>query len=195
MNTTKKNTKRKMSEDGTGFVKDQKPYVVIQCKKCHQYFYSKTEVKNKKCPRCKQNHVIKDFLENSLIVNGITQACESVIEKQNDLAIKELGRAPDLKSEYDFCVYTPSDCTPSSMFNENKIKKKRKDLAINSNDYSALFIEMLKEVSQSYEEVPKFVIDMKAEEYEIPLSEIKILMKEFKKILIPTSNNLYKFAF
>ena len=64
--------------------KQKKPakYIVFQCTKCNQYTYAKVSQKGKKCPRCRQNHVVADL--HGEIVEGATQAMQLVKQHQNN---------------------------------------------------------------------------------------------------------------
>jgi len=48
-------------------------------------------------------------------------------------------------------------------------------------DYSERFLEMLQFLQLTYRKFPKFMIEIMAENYGIPLKEIKPLMIKFRK--------------
>lgn len=62
-------------------------------------------------------------------------------------------------------------------------------------DYSDTFYEMLQFLHQSYKKFPKFMIEIMAEKYNIPLEEIKPLFLKFRKkgILLIVKDEGYTF--
>ena len=58
-------------------------------------------------------------------------------------------------------------------------------------DYSEIFLEMLQFLQLTYRKFPKFMIEIMAENYGIPLQEIKPLMNKFRKegILLPKNKS------
>jgi len=162
----------KMEENA--FKKDETPYLVFVCKKCHQYSYVKTTQKTKKCLRCGRTHQVKDLLRLGEIVNGMTEAVNTVKKKQTELAI------PEFRSEGDFVVATNKFST------RTPIKKSKNKVLSNKDsnkiiDFKEQFIEILLELSKLYGKFPKYMLEIMAENYEIPALELKLLIKSFKK--------------
>jgi hypothetical protein len=62
-------------------------------------------------------------------------------------------------------------------------------------DYSETFFEMLQFLQRSYKKFPKFMIEIMAEKYNIPLKEIKPLLNKFRKngILLLVKDEGYTF--
>ncbi|MFW9822728.1 MAG: hypothetical protein ACFFE4_07330 [Candidatus Thorarchaeota archaeon] len=62
-------------------------------------------------------------------------------------------------------------------------------------DYSATFYEMLRFLQQSYKKFPKFMIEIMAEKFDIPLEEINPLFLKFRKkgILLIVKDEGYTF--
>ncbi|GAH52411.1 unnamed protein product, partial [marine sediment metagenome] len=89
-------------------------------------------------------------------------------KKQTELAI------PEFRSSSDFIVVTNSIARP----------KNRVNALINSDqefDYKGKFNEMLMELSKLYRQFPKYMLEIMAENYGIPHSELSVLINEFKK--------------
>jgi len=63
-------------------------------------------------------------------------------------------------------------------------------------DYSETFLEMLQFLQLTYKKFPKFMIEIMAENYGIPLNEIKPLMIKFRKqgILLILKEEGYTFT-
>jgi hypothetical protein len=63
-------------------------------------------------------------------------------------------------------------------------------------DYSQIFLEMLHFLQLTYKKFPKFMIEIMAENYGIPLNEIKPLMVKFRKegILLILKDEGYTFT-
>lgn len=63
-------------------------------------------------------------------------------------------------------------------------------------DYSKTFLEMLQFLQLTYKKFPKFMIEIMAENYDIPLNEIKPLMIKFRKqgILLILKEEGYTFT-
>ena len=57
-----------------------------------------------------------------------------------------------------------------------------------------IFKKMVAELTQKYKHFPLYIIEIMAENYGIPCSEVKILIRGFQKKgkLIKLKNNLYK---
>lgn len=62
-------------------------------------------------------------------------------------------------------------------------------------DYSETFYEMLKVLQRTYRKFPKFMIEIMAENYGIPIKEIKPLLNKFRKkgILLIMKDEGYTF--
>ena len=62
-------------------------------------------------------------------------------------------------------------------------------------DYSETFLKMLQFLQLTYEKFPKFMIEIMAENYGIPLQEVKPLMLKFRKegILLILKDEGYTF--
>ena len=63
-------------------------------------------------------------------------------------------------------------------------------------DYSETFLKMLQFLQFTYEKFPKFMIEIMADKYGIPLEEIKPLTIKFRKegILLIKKNEGYTFT-
>jgi hypothetical protein len=165
--------------------KDETSYFLFTCEKCGRWLYVKTTQKNKKCLNCRRTHVVNSIKKRAEIVKGITPAARRVKELQHDLAREERGRLPDLRSENDF---NPVIMT-SNQHSINRNFSKQCNSAI---DKSTVFYRALLEVK--FQSFPFYIIEMIAEELEIPKSELKILMRELikGKVLIPLPNQYFK---
>jgi len=149
------------------FQKDDKSYVIFACSKCSQFSYVKTTQKTKKCLRCGRMHQVKDILHSGVIVRGMTQAVRTVKEKQNELARKKKKGTPTLRAKNDFSINVDNrERKPS--FNEKK-------------DYTYMFKRVLSELSHTYSSFPKYMIEILAKNYGIPQSELKGLIRQFKR--------------
>ena len=170
--------------EGEGWKKDEKSYLVFTCLKCKQYIYVKTTQKTKKCLRCGRQHKVALILNTREIVKGITKAVEMVKTRQHELAIKELGTTPEFRASDDFTVKS----RPKKIF--------AIDNSSNDNDYSSKFTKMLQEISGSYTVFPFYVLEIMAENFDIPVSELKILVKVFqKKGILLRQDGSYKIQF
>jgi len=169
--------------DEIGWKRDETPYIVFPCKKCGQFMYVKEQKKTKKCLRCGQSYKILEVKESSEIVYGMTTAVKIVKERQNDLALKELGTHPEFKSLNDFRI-------TKNMKNITEVINKKNY----ENDYNFMFKKMLIELSEMYKEFPFYILEMMAEDYGIPESEVKLMISMFIKqgILIQLKSNCYK---
>ena len=167
---------------------DENPYIIFKCFKCHHYIYVKTSQKTKKCLRCGYSHKVKNLINSGEIIKGLTNAIAAVKEKQNELAVEELKREPDLRTMNDFCLSRSSK--PVVKLNEN-LKQKE-----NKNEYYKNFSQLLVELSEKYEKFPSYMISMLIDEFNIPISELQILINRFTSqgILIPLKNNYYKIS-
>ena len=63
-------------------------------------------------------------------------------------------------------------------------------------DYSETFLEMLHFLQITYKKFPKFMIEVMAENYGIPLKEVKPLMLKFRKkgMLLILKNEGYTYT-
>jgi len=158
------------------FKKDETPYLVFTCKKCRQYSYVKTTQRTKKCLRCGRTHQVKDILSLGEIVYGMTEAVNTVKQKQTELA------TPEFRSEGDFVVATNKfpTRTPVKKSKRKVLSEIDSDKNINS-DLKEQFSEILLELSKLYGKFPKYMLEIMAENYGIPALELKLLIKSFKK--------------
>jgi len=147
-----------------GWQKDKTPYIVFSCRKCYNFLYSKATQKTKKCVRCGCSHVV-NTIQGGVIVYGISKAVSTVQEQQNELAVKELGSAPELRASGDFKV----DGIP---------KQIRLGIEDPEETYIQKFNQMICELSNLYTEFPYYLIEMMAENFDIPESEIKFFVKD-----------------
>ncbi|HEC37257.1 hypothetical protein LCGC14_0796410 [marine sediment metagenome] len=167
-----------------GFKKDETPYIVFPCSKCKQYMYVKMTQKTKRCLRCGRHHKVVSIINSGEIIDGITNAVDMVKQKQTEFATKESGSVPEFRAMGDFK-------------SSNKIKfctvQKKENLDINE-DYSADFKRMLSEISNMYKKFPYYLIEIMAEDYNIPETELKILVRNSitNGILNQAERNLYE---
>jgi len=161
--------------------KDETPYLVFSCTKCNGFTYAKTTQKQKKCPRCGRIHLLSNILNSGKIINGISAAVNHVKEKQNELAIKELGAPPEFRSFNDFTI------APTAKSSRDEIGQEEEDIYIHK------FKKMLIKLAEMYKELPFYVIEFMADNYDIPTSEVKILTRLFLKegLLIRKANSHY----
>ncbi|MFX1480961.1 MAG: hypothetical protein ACFFCI_22995 [Promethearchaeota archaeon] len=166
--------------DEVRWKKDKTPYIVFECAKCKQYLYAKTTQKGKKCLRCGCHHRISSIIDSGEIVYGMTVAVEKVKEKQNMYAERKLGHKPEFRAFNDYKV---------AGFASQNVEMKR----IGDLNLSIKFQEMLIDISKTYKIFPSYMFEVKAEEYGIELSELKILVHTYQKegILIRLSDNVY----
>ncbi|MFX1593769.1 MAG: hypothetical protein ACFFCL_13835 [Promethearchaeota archaeon] len=166
--------------------KDETPYLVFPCSKCHQFTYVKTTRKYKKCARCGRLHTISKIMSSGEIVNGISTAVEVVKNKQDNYAIRELGTPPEFRTFNDFKIVN----SIKGRINKDEIRAKEED----DEEYCFKFKHMLHELSCTYSKFPFYIIEMMAEKYNIPNSEVKLLVKTFQKqgLLIRLADNLYQ---
>jgi hypothetical protein len=162
--------------------KDETPYIVFSCSKCHQYTYVKTTRKTKKCARCGRINNIPNISGMGELVIGISSAVELVKKKQEKLAIKELGTHPEFRTFNDFKVAQSLENLEISHENTDEDLK-----------YQTRFKEMLIKLSMMYKSFPYYIIEIMAENYDIPNSEIKLLTRSFRKqgILIRQKDSSY----
>ena len=160
--------------------KDETPYLVFSCTKCNGFTYAKTTQKRKKCPRCGRIHLLSRILDSGEIINGISAAVNHVKEKQNELAIKELGAPPEFRSFNDFKIAPTAKSSKDEIGQEEDV-------------YIHRFKKMLIKLAEMYRELPFYVIELMADTYDIPTSEVKILTRLFLKegLLIRKANSYY----
>lgn len=172
--------------EGEGWKRDQNPYVIFTCSKCKQYLYVKTTQKTKKCLRCGRQHKVSSIINSGEIVKGITKAVEMVKTRQNDLAIKELGNAPEFRAVDDYVVRSRK----IEGITETNTTQDKSDLA-------SKFKEMIHEISGSYTKFPFYVLEIMAENYAIPLLELRFLVKDSLKegFLILLEDNSYRLKY
>ncbi len=150
--------------------KDETPYIIFTCSKCHHYIYVKSIQKTKKCARCGYVHKVSKIMERSEIIKGISNAVELVKKKQNDLAIKELGSEPEFRTLDDFKI-------------NRKVNRQKDIIDSDSNDdiYYGKFKTMLYDLSKTYKSFPYYVIEIMAENKGIPHSEVKLLTRKLQR--------------
>ena len=163
--------------------RDHTPYYVFTCTKCHQYMYVKITQKTKKCLRCGKAHKVENIQDSSELVNGISTVVEVVKARQNELAIQTLGDTPDLRASSDFKV--ARSCSTS---------RGTKHIEKSDNGFLEKYKKMLLKISSLYREFPLYVIEVMADSFGIPSSEIKVLTRNFMKegIIIKLNTNFYK---
>ncbi len=166
------------------FKKDETPYLIFACRKCQQFSYVKTTQKTKKCLRCGRTHQVSSLNEGE-IVYGMTAAVDTVKKKQNELAV------PEFRSNSDFIVSTNTNSRPKSRV--NALRNSDQEF-----DYKGKFTEMIIELSKLYGKFPKYMLEIMAENYGIPRSELWVLINEFKKnkilLLIKEADYYFKVA-
>jgi hypothetical protein len=150
--------------------RDTTPYILFSCKKCHQYTYVKINQNSKKCVRCGYTHQVSKIKQDGEIVNGISKAVELVKQKQNEIAIKELGSEPEFRTSGDFIV-------------AGKARPQKIILHDYSGDFDYLnrFKEMLFYISETHNSFPYYIIEIMAENYGIPHTEVKLLTRKLQK--------------
>ncbi|MFX1257043.1 MAG: DUF1922 domain-containing protein [Promethearchaeota archaeon] len=163
-----------MKNENLSWKKDTTPYIVFKCEKCNQHLYAKKTQKTKKCLKCGRIYQIKNVKNVEAIVKGMTNAVNKVKEKQNELAIKELGCLPDLRTSNDFFITFKSSKTPQRKNNFSKTETLK-------NNSSENFKHLLLTLSHAYKKFPGYMIQLMAEDYDISPKELKILIKKFIK--------------
>jgi hypothetical protein len=153
----------------TPWKRDETPYLVFPCRNCHQYSYVKTSQKTKKCLRCGFTHLVRNVQSEGEIVKGMTMAVDRVKKKQNNLAVKELGRLPDFENSSGFRVRGIQEREPT-------LKKNNQKKTI----LEDLFRQMLIKISSSYNKFPYYTLELMSDEYGIPPSDLKFLVKSYQ---------------
>lgn len=164
-----KNWRRRMEH--IKWKKDETPYLIYSCIQCQQYFYVKTTQKTKKCQRCRRIHKVKKILLKGKIVYGITTAVKRVKELQNTKG------DPQFSTENEFAVF----------INNRSDFKQYNTLSMNNENYEERFHVLLTNLSLKYKEFPLYMIEIIANDYDIPQVKLKLLLRNFikKGILFP----------
>ena len=152
--------------------KDTKLYLVFKCSSCDQYSYVRPTQKTKKCLRCGRVHQVKNLGQSAIKVKGISEALKEVQARQIIL-----GKA-NFRAERAFAL------TVDNNKNKNDIEK----------DNLSKFKEMLKRLSDLYDEFPLFMIELMVEDTNIPKEEIDFLMNTLKheNFLTEIKNSYFK---
>ena len=170
--------------DVNTFEKDKTSYLVFACKQCQQYSYVKTTQKTKKCLRCGRSHQVKRILSEGQIVYGMTQAVNTVKQKQNELAV------PEFRSHGDFIITTNTISNNTNTISPSAKKIKNKTESI------IKFKALLHELSNLYDKFPAYMLEIMAENSGISSHELPHLIKTFKKrgylILLKDEDFYYK---
>jgi hypothetical protein len=171
-----------MSEDIT-WKKDEKPYLVFQCAHCKQYLYVKKSQKTKKCLRCGHMHKVSRHLTSAETIYGLSNAREMVKKRQHELALKEMKNDSEFRGLHDFTVI-------------RKKKEKKGNEMKNENNLLERFKQMLLNIADTYKQFPDYVLEIRAEEYDIPHSELKLLTNHFIKegFLLRLDNYIYSLS-
>ncbi len=118
-------------------------------------------------------------------VNGLSLAVNRVKEKQNNLAIKELGHPPELRglNEYKF--------KPKVNSKKEKMMKKKEEIEGKKEKFQKLLFEL----SKKYRIFPKYMIELLIDDYQIPKTKLNnLIMYDLKKkILEEINKNYYKY--
>ena len=159
------------------FKKDTTPYIVFCCSKCNQYSYVKTTQKTKKCLRCGRTHKVKNILDKGEIVYGMSIAVRLLQDKQNELGLKANTGLVAFNSKNDFKIALNKPQNVSTF--------------LSNNNYSEKFFALLKDLFKQHETFPRYMMEIMAENYRIPNTEINFLIHEFqiKGVLILVKNN------
>ncbi len=152
--------------------RDETPYLIFACHKCHQFSYVKTTQKTKKCLRCGHSHKVESLLNKSELVNGMTNAVNRTKRLQHEFSRQELKGEPDFVSEGGFKIASSNVSDVSILPSKNEDKDEQ---MFNS------FILMLRELSEMYKTFPKYIIEIMAENKHIPQSEFANLMRRALK--------------
>ncbi|TXT57110.1 MAG: hypothetical protein BAJALOKI2v1_540012 [Promethearchaeota archaeon] len=171
--------------NGLTFKKDEKPYLVFPCMKCGYYTYAKLSQRGKKCFRCGRNHQITKIRNLGEIVHGMSNAVETVKEKQNELAREELGNDPEFRSKKSF----RKRLTPAfeSQNSENSEGSKTEG------GYEK-FKNKLRNKTKHFAEFPGYVIQLIAEKCGLSRQEERqyILKLREEGFLKPIGGDMYK---
>lgn len=171
------NTKDMKDMEGLTFKKDEKPYLVFPCTKCGQYTYAKLTQKGKKCLRCGRSHQLEKMKNVGEIISGMSNAVETVKQRQNEPAREELGRDPDFESKNSFRKGFVSDFEPqNSGDHESKDVDGSKDMSAYEN-----FKGILLSKTKHFPTFPKYVLELLAEEAGISKKEMKAFVRKLLK--------------
>jgi len=169
--------------EGATFRKDTKEYLIFPCSKCGRYLYVKATQKTKKCFSCGRTNRVSS-LKSYETVEGMTEAVQRVKERQNALAVGELGFSPTFQTKNEFKLA--------------KIPVKKPIHSDTRDDYqesSTKFLKILEKIRDNYSRFPFQVLEMLAIEEKLPVSELRILVKEAeqKGTLTKEKDNYYSF--
>lgn len=163
--------------------KDNTPYLVFPCRKCKQFSYVKTSQKTKRCLRCGYSHFVKDIIGGGEIVYGMTAAVEGVKKRQNEILLNKAAKKLEFRSENDYIL---------------TLNGPKENLTISNNgnkelEFTNKFIDILIELSKSYKEFPRYLIEIMADNYAIPQPELSLLIRHFREkgILTISSSKAY----
>jgi hypothetical protein len=167
-------TKREVKMDEKDLLKDNSEYIVFSCNKCRQYSYVKTTQKTKKCLRCGHLYQVKSLLTSGVIVRGISAALYKVKELQNQLG------SPNFRAAQEFVIEPKSrnkDVIQTTKLEPNKLK----------------FLSLLHDLSQKYKLFPLYLIELMANDYNIPKELIaKLISQGLKsKVLLKKGEDQY----
>ena len=152
--------------------RDETPYLIFACYKCFQFSYVKTTQKTKKCLRCGHIHNVESLLNKSEIVSGMTSAVNRIKHLQHEFSRQELKGEPDFASEGGFKITSCKDSDVSILIPKNEDKDEQ---------LYDLFILMLRELTEMYKTFPKYIIEIMAENKNIPQLELANLMRRALK--------------
>ncbi|HEC37255.1 hypothetical protein LCGC14_0899780 [marine sediment metagenome] len=110
-----------------------------------------------------------------------------VKQKQAEFSRKKVCEIPEFRTTGDF-----KSSNKVSIASVQRIEKLG-----NIEDYTPDFKRMLSELSLTYKKFPYYIIEMMAEEYNIPNNELKILIPDFLRrgFLKRVRKNLFKISF
>lgn len=157
--------------DRVAWEKDETAYVIFPCFKCKHYLSVKINQKTKKCLRCGRTHQVKSVVNKGEIVYGVSKAVIRVKELQNTRG------TPKFSAESGFNI--------SSTNIDIEVRK----------EVHHIFNNLLKALSLKHKEFPLYMIELIAQEYQIPPLELKSLIRKAiqEKVLVPLSKQRYKF--
>lgn len=169
--------------DNQKFKRDETPYLVFPCMKCHQFSYVKTSQKTKKCLRCGRTHQVSKILSTGNIVRGMTNAFELVKIKQS-----EFKKNPRFEAENSFeILYSPARIEKVHETTEQPSMRE-------SDEWESLFFrfkDLLLDLANQHESFPMYLIMIMAEKYSIPKQKIPALVQlTIKKDLLHYSKKM-----
>lgn len=170
--------RRDVKMDEVGLAKDESNYIVFSCTKCHQYSYVKTSQKTKKCLRCGRLYQVKSLFTSGVIVKGVSAALHKVKELQNQLG------SPNFRATQEFVIETKNrnkTIIQTTKLEPNKLK----------------FLSLLQDLSQKYKLFPLYIIELMANDYNIPKELIaKLISQGLKsKLLLKKGGDQYYVKF